>query len=227
MAAKKILAATAALILFVAMLTPNTVLGAYAIGFQSGGTWVNDITGKVVGDTVDVSVYLRATDGELAVGGPSGLFTMGTRGTFDPVPGDVTNNVVNNVEFEIASQTVDNSIGMLTYLGRVDVAARDPVVGNKGDAIWLGSFSYRIDTPGTNVFRFGDFDPSKPTLDEFSVLDEDAGDIFGLDNILFGANLDVTYNLSITAVPEPSSLMLGLSALAIGAAVAWRRRSAR
>jgi hypothetical protein len=152
---------------------------------------------------------------------------MGTRGSFDPVPGEVTNNVVNNVDFEIASQTVDNNIGRLTYLGRVDVEVRDPIVGNKGDAIWLGSFTYRIDTPGTNVFRFGDFDPSRPTVEEFSVLNEDASDIFGIDNLLFGANLDITYNLSITAVPEPSSMMLGLSALAIGAAVAWRRRSVR
>lgn len=224
MAARKILVATTVLILFVALLTPSTVLGAFSIGFQSGGTWVNDITGKVVGDTVDVSVYLQATEGDLAVGGTKGLISMGTNATFDPTLGNVTGSVVNGAQFDEQPGTDhDNINGTLFYEGQVKLGG----AGVKGESIWLGDFSYRIDSAGTNVFRFGDRDPSNPGVDHFLVFDSQNDDFIPLDNILFGANLDGTYNLSITAVPEPSSLMLGLSALAIGGAVAWRRRSAR
>lgn len=225
MVARKTYAATTVLILFAALLTPSDVLGAYSIGFQSGGTWVNDITGKAVGDVVNVSVYFQSSgDDALTVDGAKGLIAMGLKGTFDPSLGDVTASAVNAAEFEKGPKTaIDNNAGNVTYVGSVDLDTRDPVAGNKGLAIWLGDYSYRIDNPGTNVFRFGDLDPSKPTVAEFAILDEAAGDIFELDPILFGTGLDFTYNLSITAVPEPSSMMLGLSALAFGALV-WQRR---
>ena len=221
MVARKTYAATTVLILFAALLTPSDVLGAYSIGFQSGGTWVNDITGKAVGDTVTVSVYFQATEGELAVDGTKGLIGMGTLANFDTALGDVTNSVVNAAEFVYQPKTaIDNTAGTLSYVGAVDLSDRNPRAGNKGSAIWLGDFSYRIDNPGVNVFKFGDLDKGQ---NEYTIFDDDTFDFIELDTILFGTNLDITYDLSITAVPEPSSMMLGLSALAFGALV-WQRR---
>jgi hypothetical protein len=186
------------LCLLVLMLAYNTTAHAdNLIQFSiDGGTTFGDSFVIDAGSTVDVGVFLSETapdtvlnDDGLFGFGLTGILSSGAAGAIaDASPETVFNGVFTN-EFDASSITWN--VGVLTG----DVPT--------GSSIALGSFQFDSSGDGASTLTFADIDPDAPNWL--------AGDgTTELDDNIFGAGSTRTFqlNLSTTAVPEPSSVVL-------------------
>jgi hypothetical protein len=184
--------------------------GGFFLSFSADGSVTN--YNVAVGGVVDIPVYLRETvTNNLAT---RGMEFIGVRVNFSNGSGDATlvqAPVINPLfsDFKIEQSSPTFSI----VSGGVPLGATIP----KNSPLLLGTFRFQGNLLN-NITTIRLADP-----DRFG-----AG--FNGDNLLAGPGeeLDTSINFSetvtITAVPEPSTLILvGVAATSMGA-VAWRRR---
>lgn len=106
-------------------------------------------------------------------------------------------------------------VGGLLNFGYEPGAVPDPVSHR------IALFNLRINAVGngTGTFRLRDPNPAPTSVDNALLLDADpggvpnAGTLFSIDDLLWGPNFTDTYDLPVSVVPEPTSLLLSGAAL--------------
>lgn len=208
-------------VLFFVWLVPVTSSDAGLVfEFAVGGVAKTSINIAGVGQTVDIQVYLRQTDGETILT-DEGLLTAGIRVSFaNPAvaavltAGEIQENPLFDDEVllmkDVTATTADLTEAVDYSSPYVFPTLSDP------DRIWLGRFTFTGLALGSTTISVGDWEE---------------GD--GFDDILTG-NLTILDGLitlgsaTLTVTPEPSSVALSL--LMIGAAsvvTTYRRRRRR
>lgn len=192
-----------------------TAQAALVITFSldDGGTFTNSVTSGV-SDSVQVSVFLSQSDPETRLT-DIGLQNFGTRATFNPGSVEISNPTVSN-PFVPVFDSIDNATGNLELAG----LTFSPV---QSANVKLGEFTLLTSSAGTTVLDFGDFDPSA-SASNFTL-----GNDVDLDPGLFsstgqGSDRSRSYRFTVTAVPEPSSMLLASLG---GAVLILRRRKLR
>lgn len=183
------------------------------LGFSvdEGQTFSNTITVNP-GELVVFDIYARELNPTNTLS-TEGLSNMGTRATFNNEYGSVTSVAVTNSSFNFLPDAgFDNGLGELSFtagtLGAVS-----------GADILMGRVEFSALSPGTTEFLFGDWDPF--LSDMVSGIGTD------LDSLFFNDQLTGTHQFSITAVPEPSSVVLcslGLSLFLLNRRGRWSKR---
>lgn len=203
---RSIAAVMAAAVMAVTALVPTAAYADIFIEFSDGST-VNDNFEIQVGTPTQIQIFLTETspNTDLSV---DGLVGFGLSGDYAATEGSaaVVTSLSVNPDFDLVIQddfTTDS----------IEVAAAvlfNPIV--TGSSILLGSFEVTASGLGTTEFTFIDQNP-----DPFS--DFASGTGTDLDPTIFaGAR---SFSVSLTAVPEPSSIAV----LAIPAwIISYRRR---
>lgn len=151
--------------------------------------------------------------------------------TDSEITGPVSTNGLEAFELLVEADTAFLSItGAALQLPYEQVAMVPPAVSSDsfvwdafgfsgtpiGDRILLGSFDIVANAAGQTVFTAGDND-----LAEDDWLAGSGGGSTPLDQTIFGPGGSGSFSFTVTAVPEPSSILVGLSLIAFGAS---RRR---
>ncbi|MDM4014178.1 hypothetical protein [Roseiconus lacunae] len=170
---------------------------------DSGASFTNAIS-TTVGDSVDVELYLRETAGENRLSN-DGLIGFGTRAIIDPSFITIRDVTFNSLLFSDFSASSGVRIPSEFSIVGEALIGIDP----KGSEILLGAFTVDTNAKGTSEIRFGDFDPRPNRADFafndalFTTFDKE---LFAIDPTIDAADRSRTHALTITAVPEPSSL---------------------
>lgn len=191
----------------------NVSYGAIVYSFDQAGFTVN------AGGTVDVDVYLEQTGGDTILT-DDGLFGYGVRLLFNtpPIPSDpaavlAESDILANPAFDDAAfATVELISGESAGASGSVLDPFSPLVGSR---ILLGTFTF---TGGNTVGEVTNL-----TATDFSGLDET---ISGLGTPLDSMVQDGFATITVTAVPEPSSILI-LFAGGVAAIMRRRRFAAR
>lgn len=211
-----------AIALCVCACSPTLVLADLSLVFSDDGTNFKSDYEVGLNQEITIGVYIQEqgttdlTD--------YGLAGVGVRGDFTPKGPDRLGEVTasnRNPVFDFAkpgSNAFDNAAGWLTMSGGLLLNIDNPP---KGNPILVGEFTFKGTAVGDKPtsFTFGDLNPGG--FSNFSLADDDFTDI---DPILFGANGDITYGMSITTVPEPSTWALLVTGSFVFLPVLRRRR---
>jgi len=108
-------------------------------------------------------------------------------------------------------------LGGLLNFGSEPGLTPDPAAQNR-----IGLFNLRITAlaAGAGTFTLRDPNPAPTSVDNALLQDADLGGspnpgtIVGIDNLLFGAGFNLTYDLPVVVTPEPTSMTLAGLALA-------------
>lgn len=180
---------------------------------DNGGDSFIDEALVTPGESIRIDVFAREV-GDTTTLSEQGLAAMGLRGTFDSSFGQVESVQVAN--FLLLPETTIDASG-----GSFNLAGGDPTFsGIKGTQIGLGSFSFVANRIGSSAISFADLSPGQGESD-FTAGESPFDD---LDPIFFSGGR--TFSLTVTAVPEPGSV-LAFSLFAVGGLVYRRRRIAR
>lgn len=188
------------------ILTANSSLADLFLGFSSdsGGTFTDTIRGEV-GDSITLGLYIRQTGTETRLV-DYGLLSFGTRATLDNSTVTVRDVDINRALFSDFSGSTKITPTDFSMVGEALFDA-DP----KGASILLGFFIVDMNAMGTTNISFGDFNPLVNRSD-FALNDDlftDVDDLlFSNDRLVGSSDRSRSYSLTITAVPEPSSLIL-------------------
>lgn len=187
------------------------------------------------GDAVRISVYLLQQGADTRLS-DSGLFLASFDASFDATKGQVRSIIGKALPFsELApvprntyrfplgndGPVFDNTAGTLSIGGGIDLDDPRPIPGIGTGEAFVGYFDFELTQPGAVTFTFSDPNPS-PTFANNSLNDNPS--FTNLDGELFANNgtSQTTLTLTtITAIPEPSSVMLLSGACGI---VLLRRR---
>lgn len=182
-----------------------------------------------VGSTLDVGIYVAQTAPSSALT-DFGLISVGLGITFDPtkIQIDGANPFTFSGNFP-SGHDVAFSNGTLRIYGESlfnNVGANPGPVPFKGDTILIGTLSLQTLVAGNFNVSVGDYEPSAPDFADFGLGGLGANTNF--DKLLFGNNTQGTFQFSagLTAVPEPSSILL-LGSLVIACGVRFRLRARR
>jgi hypothetical protein len=194
----------------------------YVLQFSPTGSSVpanNFTTGVGVPLNVDVHIAQTAGDSLLTT---AGIIAMGFRVDFDPSKLDTMAPVTFTFssDFAVGQESILTSNSLRIYGGRLIDAL--PVTGNP---ILLGTITLKPSTLGMFTVNVGDNDPSSPDFADFSFGGTSVSD--NLDQRLIGPTTAGVYQFSVTAVPEPSSLVLFGAIAAVGVVARWRKRRGR
>ncbi len=184
----------------------NRTQAGYTIQFSATDASLNHFD-TAVNSTVNVGIYV-AQNGASTDLTNFGLISMGFGVTYDPTKIELVgaNPFVFSGSFP-ADHDMPNSPGKLQVYGGATGGGNPVAV--KGNSIFLGTLSLKTLVSGRYNLAIGDFDPANPGLVDFG-LHGSAPDA-DFDKVLFGNNYQGTYQFSagqITAVPEPSSILL-------------------
>lgn len=179
-----------------------------------------------VNSNVSVGVYVSQNAGSSDLTN-FGLITMGFGVRYDPSKIQLVAPFSFSANFPRSQDAVNNN-GVLQVYGESlfnNAGANPGPVPVKADTILLGTLTLRTLVPGNFSVAVGDYDPALPNFADFGL--GGAGAATNFDKLLFGNDVQGNYQFTagqITAVPEPSTLILvGLAASSMGAA-AWRKR---
>lgn len=164
------------------------------------------------GDTANIEVYLTDSD----INGPiAGL-----------QPGEGLLQFELFLEGDTNFSTITDAALVFPYGGDSDVVdnsftwdAFNLVAPTPGSQTLLGNFDIVANSQGPTVFTAGDSD-----LNNVDWLVGSSATSQTIEQALFGANGTDTFNFTVVAVPEPSSILVGLGCVAL-AATRRRRRS--
>lgn len=169
-------------------------------------------TSVFVGQSFLVDIYLVETSTSNL---SNGLLGFGFRGTFDSSRLQATGGTTDPV-FNFTGSPNAN----ISFPGQVDMFG-GASVPPQAAVIHLGQLNFLALSPGSSVILFGDLDSN---FDDFTL--NDAPSFTSLDSAIFGAGGVGTFgfNVSITAVPEPSSLVTILLTLSLPLIARSRKR---
>ena len=191
------------------------------------------------GDSIRISIFLLERGGDTRLS-QEGLFQIGLQANFDPALGEVS-RVIGALPLESPTSpfpvyrfdqlydapSFDNGAGTVTMLGAIPPTdfSDDIVPGKRTGSTFLGFFDYQLNVAGTANITFSD--PVTSGLNsENNLLALKTGPgpddpLVNLDPELFSNGGVSTSMVTITAIPEPSSVMLLSGACGI---VLLRRR---
>jgi hypothetical protein len=208
-------------VLFFAWLVPVTFSHAGLVfEFAVGGAPKTSINIAGVGQTVDIQVYLRQTDGE-SILTEEGLSTAGIKVTFDnPAVAAVSTvgDIHENPLFDDSILFAKAVTGTTAELNQaVDFSSQIvfPTLSDP-DRIWLGTFTFTGLALGSTTISVTDLDPTELAYEVIT------GEWTPLDDFITPGSA------TLTVTPEPGSVALSL--LMIGAAsvvTSCRRRRRR
>lgn len=196
---------------FFSFLSTGHLLAGFIFEFESGGVQ-KTLFEVEEGNSLGIDVYFKQTESENRLV-TNGLTSLGVKMEYSSVAGfaKVTGATKNS-----SFGNSDLNTGTANSYSLVASVGIDPAV--KGARIQLGTFTFQSGLVG-NVTTIKLVDPS---VFADIKLDNVVGN---LDSTVFGSGIENAFSVStITAVPEPSTLILvGLAASSMGAA-AWRKR---
>ncbi len=164
---------------------------------DGGATFISSFETNV-GATSTFEVFIREVGVENRLS-TIGLVETGTRATFNTGRGQVLSISIPQDRLAPRSN-FSNASGSGFVL--MESAFDQP---GRGSSVKLGEFVFLASQQGATEFRFGDANRLL-TFSNFTLATVPAG--FDLDPELFGGDRGRTYNLTITAVPEPSLVSL-------------------
>ena len=196
------------------------------------------------GDAIRISVFMLERGADMRLS-DSGLVSAGFTARFDPSVGKVNSIIAKSLPFEAGvnpptaayrfnqgpDPTFDNVAGTLQINGAVDLndqRIRDGNYPGRGSgAAFLGYFDFELTGQGETTFTFSDVNPtvgfSNNTLNDPRDVDPADKVFIDLDPELFASNGTSATTLTITTIPEPSSVF-ALSAICGVVAIRRRRR---
>jgi hypothetical protein len=204
-------------------LLPGRAAADYAFEFfdptANGGTGAFSTTFSVAaGSTVNVQVYLAQTNGTTTLTAGPGLKDGGVGLSFNQAIATVpsTSAITPNAAFDTSTKSVGTGTASLNVFQSTSSPVLAPTSGTTAGAILLGTFSFTGVSAGST---FAVTAQPHPAPFSNNVL----GDGTVIDSMIANASAVIT----VTAVPEPGSLLLaGLAAAGMGVG-AWRRRQRR
>ncbi len=205
-------------VILIAALTllPGRAAADYSFVFaDSTGTYANSFT-VAQGSTVSVEVYLMQTNGATGLTA-SGLTSAGVALNFNQAIANVPNAaaITPNPAFNTSQTSVGTGTASLNEQQVASGPVFAPTTGPNTGAVLLGTFNFTGVSAGTTVTLTAQ--PHPAPFDN-NVLND--GTV--LDGMIANSSAVIT----VTAVPEPGSLLLGgLAAAGLGAGVLRRRWS--
>jgi hypothetical protein len=189
---------------------------AFVFGDSSGNLGVSNFN-VAVGSTVNVLVYLEQTNGTTGLSNPGqGLKDGGVGLTFNQAIANVpsTGAITANPAFDTSSKSVGTGTANLNVFQTSSAPVLAPTSGPTANAILIGSFTFTGVSAGTTATVTTLPHPDPPFAN--NVL----GDGTDIDSLIANSSAVIT----VTAVPEPGSMILtGLAVAGFGAGVLRRR----
>lgn len=184
----------------------------------------------VVGDTVDIRIYLveTATDGEASqlMGTDAGLISAGFRleyGSTDPAQvladDDITPNGAFDSPFTLAKAALPGSASLREDVDFGSPAAQGVGTGPGMVALWLGTFRFTVGAAGLTVVSIQDYDQD-PQFVNFTT-----AAFVDLDPSIQAGRFTINATRP-GVIPEPASLVMAATA-ALGLLQLAARRSSR
>ncbi len=187
----------------------NRTQAGYTIQFSATDASLNHFD-TAVNSTVNVGIYV-AQNGASTDLTNFGLIAVGFGITYDStkIQLDAANPFTFSSSFQNNPAVDASTPGTLLAISNSAFNQITGPVPFKGNPILLGTLSFQTRVAGNFNLAVGDFDPSQPGIADFGLGGLGASTNF--DQVLFGTNAQGTYQFSagqITAVPEPSSILL-------------------
>lgn len=186
---------------------------------------------SALGATTNVDIFVAQNSGSTYLT-DFGLISIGFSVNYDPSKIELVG--ASPLAFSASfprNQDLQINSGLLLVYGESQFnsgGANPGPVAVKGSVIKLGTLSLRTITSGTHNVSLRDYDPASPDFADFGL--GGAGSSINFDQQLFGVNSQGSFQFSvgsITAVPEPSSVVLLVSTVLGLCGYRARRREAR
>ncbi len=165
-------------------------------------TFLPSTSNFVEGSSIDVDVFLEGT--EVDAGTFAANFKLSRTGSAGQITGATSNP---GFDLQFSANFTDDSVDYEMF----STNAVLPVTISK---LKLGSFTLVGNVIGSGTITALPFDPD-PTYTGFEV----GNDFFTSAQITFGS-----FNYTVSAVPEPTSIIFGSIVAAAGGVGAWKRR---
>ena len=185
---------------------------------QNGNTVPSNAFTVAQGSSVNVNLYLTQSNGETRLSSP-GMISAGVALSYNKSIANTT-AVTGNSSFDQQSPSgVGTSKAAINESIVSNPAVTAPTTGANANRIFLGQFTFQGVTPGTTSLQTSTpHAGSMPPIAD-NVLN-DSPTFTSIDSLIANASATIT----VTAVPEPGSMILCTIAASACAFAAWRRR---
>ena len=207
-------------VLSVLLFTAGSTSADFSFQFtdQNGNTVPSNAFTVAQGSSVNVNLYLTQSNGETRLTSP-GMQSAGVALTYNNSIANTT-SVTGNAAFDVQTTSgVGTGKASINDSAVVNPPVTAPTSGANANRILLGQFTFQGASVGTtSLVTSTPHAGSKPPIAD-NVL-ADSPTFTSIDSLIANASATIT----VTAVPEPGSMILCSLAASACALAAWRRR---